>query len=157
LFGDKNVYSMRLRYFDDQRTYVKIDGIEGDWELTVLEGPYGPVDKYDLYIGGVVKVFGRHLTIASANASICHGIELRARKMKKQMAFMQERIENLGAVPIIRREPPTVMRHIQRSAKAEGHVDTRKLLIDVTKLAEQLCDLGLTHVVKEMGLIKVPR
>jgi len=149
LMGDTNSYGLRIRYFEDQRTMVKLDGVDGEWLLTTLDGPYGPVNKFDLFVGAKVRIFGRHLTITSASASVCHDITVRAKKMEKMIKVMQTRVESVGAVPIIRRAVPTAVRHIVRSAKAEGHENLRKLLIDCTKLAEQLCDLGLSHSIKD--------
>jgi hypothetical protein len=151
LFGECNSYGLRIRYFDDQRTMVKIDGVDGEWILTQLDGQYGPVNKYDLFVGGKVRIFGRWLTITSASASVCHGITVEAKRMEKMIAAMQGRIEGVGAVPIIRRSVPTTVRHIVRSAQPEGHENLRKILIDCTKLSEQMCSLGLAHVVKDFG------
>ena len=151
LFGDCNSYGLRIRHFDDQRTMVKIDGVDGEWTLTKLEGQYGPVDKYDLFVGGKVKVFGRWLTITSASASVCHGITVEAKRIAKMIAIMQSKVESVGSVPIIRRSVPTQVRHIVRSAQPEGHENLRKLLIDATKLSEQLCNLGLSHTVKDFS------
>ena len=143
LMGDIQAYGLRVRYYENQNTLIKMDGIEGEWISTVLEGPYGPVNEYDLYIGAKIKIFGRHLTISSASASVCHKIEVKAKKMEKRIKNMQTRIENVGVVPILRREAPTTTRHITRGGKAEGHANLRKLMIDVTKLAEQMQELGL--------------
>ena len=75
LFGIQ-AYGMIIRFFTDGSTQVKFDGVDAEWIFTVLDGPYGPVDKYDLFIGAKVKVFGRHLTISSANVSVCHEIDM---------------------------------------------------------------------------------
>ena len=152
--GGIKSYGLRIRYFADQRTMIKIDGISGQWEATTLDGAYGPVNEYDLFIGAKIKVFGRHLTITSANASVCHEIEEKAQKLKKQISFMQNSIENVGAVPILRRAAPVQMRHVTRGAKAEGHVNLRKLANDVSKLSEQMYNLGLDEVVKAMTVSK---
>ena len=55
LHGNINSYGLILRYFEDQSTQIKFDGVEGEWLLTALEGPYGPMDRYDLFIGAKVK------------------------------------------------------------------------------------------------------
>ena len=150
--GGTQSYGLKIRYFDDQKTLIKIDGVSGEWIATTLEGPYGPVNEYDLFVGAKIRVFGRHLTITSANASVCHDIEVKAQKLKKRISFMQNRIENVGAVPILQREAPVQMRHVTRGAKAEGHANLRKLYIDVSKLTEQMYDLGLSDVVKAMTM-----
>ena len=150
LMGETNSYGLRLRYYNDGKTGVKIDGVEGEWTMTQMDGQYGPIDRYDLFVGGKVKVFGRWLTITSASASVCHGITVKAKRMKKMIAKMQERVEGLGSVPIVRRSVPSTTRHIVRSAQPEGHENLRKLLIDVTKLSEQLCDLGMASAVKSI-------
>lgn len=89
-------------------TQIIFDGVDGEWLFTVLEGPYGPIDRYDLFIGAKIKIFGRHLTISSANASVCHWIDQQGRKLEKKITWIQEKIEKVGAVPIIRREAPKV-------------------------------------------------
>jgi hypothetical protein len=58
---------MIIRYFEDERTLVRFDGVEGDWQYSVLEGLYGPVTLLDLFIGSKVKIFGRSLAITTAS------------------------------------------------------------------------------------------
>lgn len=138
---------MIIRCYDDMSTQIKFDGVEGEWLFTTLEGPYGPVDRYDLFIGAKIKVFGRHLTISSANATVCHWIDQQSKKLEHKIKWLQEKIEKVGSVPIIRRDAPKVMRHITRSEKAAGYQNLRKLKIDLAKLGEQLSELGLSHLV----------
>ena len=93
-----------------------------------------------------MRIFGRHLTITSADSSVCHGIEKKAEKLTKKIAWLQEKIEKIGAVPLIRRQAPVVTRNIVREANSSGHSNLRKLKNDVSKLSEQLLDLGLSHL-----------
>lgn len=52
LFGEKQSFGLTIRYYDeDGRTIVKFDGLDGGWHLTTLEGPYGPLDRNDLFLG----------------------------------------------------------------------------------------------------------
>ncbi len=147
LFGTSS-HEVIIRYFlQDGSTRVKFEGVTGEWLLTVLEGPYGPVDRYDLFIGAKIKLFGRSLTIAAANASVCHWIDVRGKELKKLVMWFQNKIETVGAIPVIRRIAPTVTRYIVRSNKAEGHQNLRKLKIDIAKLGEQLADLGLGYLI----------
>jgi hypothetical protein len=149
LMGEINCYGLTIRFFEDQQTMVRIDGIDGQWLFSALEGPHGPLTRYDLFIGAKVTVFGRHLTISSANASVCHWIEVEARKLEKRIAWLQSKIEEGGDTPCVRREPPKTIRHIQRSAQPEGHSNLRKLCIDKSKLQNQLCDMGLGHLLNK--------
>ena len=93
-----------------------------------------------------MRIFGRHLTITSADASVCRWIEKKGEKLTKKVAWLQEKIEKVGAVPIIRREAPVMTRNIVRATNSAGHQNLRKLKNDIGKLSEQLVDLGLSHL-----------
>lgn len=143
-------YGLLMRYFlDNGNTLVKFDGIEGEWQLGELEGPFGPADRNDLFIGGKVKLFGRSLTISTANASVCHLIDIEGKRLQNMIKWLQTKIETVGAVPVIRREVPTMTRHIQRNSKAEGHQNLRKLKTKIARLGEQLAHLGLSYLLVE--------
>ena len=92
-----------------------------------------------------MKLFGRHLTISSANTSTCHWIENEGKKLEKKIKWLQEKIETLGTTPVIKRITPGVVRDISRSANAAGHTNLRKLKVNVSKLGNQLAELGLSH------------
>jgi hypothetical protein len=52
LYGEKQSFGLTIRYYDeDGRTIVKFDGLDGGWHLTTLDGPYGPLDRNDLFLG----------------------------------------------------------------------------------------------------------
>ena len=146
-FFGTNSYGLVIRYLlESGISLVKFDGIEGEWKLSVIEGPHGPLDRNDLFIGGRLKLFGRSLTISTANASACHWIDVEGKRLQNTIKWLQTKIENVGAIPIIRREVPAMTRHIQRSSKAEGHQNLRKLKIEIAKLGEQLAHLGLSRL-----------
>ena len=94
-------------------------------------------------------MFGRYLTISTANATVCHWIDVEGKRLQNSIKWLQTKIENVGAVPVIRREIPTMSRHIQRSSRAEGHQNLRKFKTQIAKLGEQLCHLGLSHLLAE--------
>ena len=152
LFGIKS-FGLVIRYFEDNgNILVKFDGIEGEWRLSALEGPYGPIDRNDLFVGGKIQLFGRSLTISAANASVCHWIDVEGKRLQNMIKWLQTKIETVGAVPIIRREAPTMTSNIQRSSKAEGHQNLRKLKAEIAKLGEQLAYLGLSHLLLEQRI-----
>ena len=152
-FLGMNSYGLVIRYFlESGIALVKFDGIEGEWKLSVIEGPHGPLDRNDLFIGGRVKLFGRSLTITTANASVCHWIDVEGKRLQNKIKWLQTKIENVGAIPIIRREFPTMTRHIQRSSKAEGHQNLRKMKTEIAKLGEQLAHLGLSRLLFDEGI-----
>jgi len=114
-------YCVLVRYFEeDQHVEIKFDGIEGEWAFTFLSGPYGPVERCDLFIGAQLTLFGRRLSISSANASVCLSIDHDAKKLKFRRAWLQQKIECIGAIPVVRRDPPSVTRHILRESKGAG-------------------------------------
>ena len=139
-------YCVLVRFFDDDHhVEIKFDGIDGEWAFSFLNGPYGPVERCDLFIGAQLTLFGRRLSISSANASVCLAIDQEAKKLKFRRAWLQQKIECIGAIPVVRRDPPTVTRHILRESKGAGRANLRQLLVEITKLEEQLAELGLTH------------
>lgn len=147
--GNVLPYGVLIRYFEfDSHVEISFDGMDGAWAYSYLESMYGPVDRYDLFLGGHVKLFGRNLTIFSANSEVCHWIDNEGNEMKKYIEWLQDKIECVGVVPVIKKCPPIPIRHVNRSCEASGRVNLRKLQIDVAKLREQICDLGLAHVLK---------
>lgn len=150
LFGDTNSYGLTIRYnIEDGSSIIKFDGVDAKWYMNALEGAYGPVERWDLFIGAKVKIFGRHLTITSANASVCHWNDVQAKKLQKKQEWLRQKIESVGAVPIVRRQVPVCIKHIVRASKAEGRTDLRRLFNENTKLYEQLVKLGLGHVLEK--------
>ena len=106
------------------------------------------------------------MTIVSTSASTCNWIDHEADKLRNKIDWLQQKVENVGAVPVVKRcivhiyydkilygdysvyyfrHVHSVIRNISR-ASASGQANLRKLLNDVTKLGEQLCDLGLSHI-----------
>jgi hypothetical protein len=148
LMGETNSYGLVIRYYPDGQTVIKFDGVEGIWHLSQLMGPYGPVDRCDLFVGAKVTVFGRHLSIASTGASTCRWIEEEGLRLSKQQEWLQQRVESVGAVPCVQREPPKgPLQHQGRSGKPAGSDNLRMLTVNNAKLAEQLAQLGMAHCV----------
>ena len=86
--GDTLRYNLFLRYFNhDGHFEIKFDTIVGVWAYSYLEGSYGPISKYDLFIGAKIKLFGRSLTIQNASASFCKWIDDMAIQMKERRLF----------------------------------------------------------------------
>lgn len=155
LFGDINSYGLTIRYnIEDGSSVVKFDGVDAKWYMNVLEGPYGPIERWDLFIGAKVRIFGRHLSITSANASVCHWNDVQAKKLMKKQEWLRQKIESVGAVPVVRRQVPVSIKNIVRASKAEGRTDLRRLFNENTKLYEQLTKLGLAGTITEKTLEK---
>lgn len=148
LFGDTNSYGLTLRYFEDGSTEIKFDGVEGMWVATQLEGHYGPIERIDLFVGAKIKVFGRHLSINSTGATATRWIEDEGRRLMKQQNWLQERVESVGKVPVVRRPPPVgPLQFSGRSSKPAGSDNLRMIFMENAKLHEQLATLGMGHCV----------
>jgi len=145
--GNLKSFGVLIRYFDiDKHVEIKFDGIEGEWTYSYLEGDYGPVDRFDLYLGARVKLFGRSLSITSASPQVIEWIDNEAKIMENKRAWLQEKIESLGAVPVVRRKPPQIVRNILRGVITGGRANLRALRSDIFKLEDQMVNLGLQHL-----------
>lgn len=148
LFGNPRVFGMTIRFFDsDHSSIIKFEEVDGEWRYSLLESPYGPVDRYDLFLGSQIKVFGRHMSISSTSGSTCEWIEKEGARLRKRISDLQQRLESLGAVPCVMRAPPEVIRNMSRRATKPGSVNLRRLKIEMLKLQEQLVDLGVAHMI----------
>lgn len=146
LFGETNSYGLTLRYYEDGSTDIKFDGVDGMWVATQLEGHYGPIEKIDLFVGAKIKIFGRHLSINSTGASTTHWIEEEGKRLMKQQNWLQERVESVGKVPVVRRPPPIgPLSFSGRSNKPAGGDNLRMITVNNGKLLEQLATLGMSH------------
>lgn len=149
LKGNIMSYGITLKYFvEDKHFELVFDGVDATWKYSKLDGKYGPVDKYDLFIGSQISLFGRHLSISSTNSDICRMIDNMEKKMKKKRAYLQEKIEMLGVIPVVKRVTQDRVRNITRSSSKTGHGNLRQLQNEVLKLSEQMGDLGLAHLIK---------
>jgi len=149
LKGNILSYGITLKYFiEDQHFELVFDGVDATWKYSKLDGKYGPVDKYDLFIGSKITLFGRHLSISSTNCDICRLIDNTESKLKKKRAYLQEKIETLGVTPVVRRATQERVRNITRSSSKTGHGNLRQLRNEILKLSEQMGDLGLAHLLK---------
>jgi len=142
LFGNVNSYGLTLRYFEDGTTEVRFDGLDGQWVFSQLEGTHGPIERYDLFVGAKIRVFGRHLTISSTSASTCQWIDDEGKRLLKRQDFLQQKIESVGAVPVVRRnEPIGIKCHFAK--RPSGGADLRRIYMENAKLTEQLAGLGM--------------
>lgn len=146
-FGQMSMYGLTLRFdLSNGTTSVRFDGVaNSDWTFTALKGPYGALEPHDLYVGAKVQVFGRHLTISTANSAAVRWIEREAKRLNNLQAKFRKRIESVGQKPIVIAPKPEVVRHVERENKKAGQINMRKLLTDVSKLGEQLANLGLAE------------
>jgi hypothetical protein len=143
IFGKVTLYGLTIRFLENGDTLLKFDGIDGEWTFTSLKGPYGCLEMYDLYIGAKINVFGRHLTISSANAAACHWIQSEQARLEKQQDEFRKKIELLGEVPCVKKKLTNTIRHITRNEKTAGQTNLRQILKDNARLGEQLANLGL--------------
>eukprot|EP01037_Dinobryon_pediforme_P033624 gene33624-39142_t len=125
---------------------VKLDGIDAEWIYSSLLGPSGPLERCDLFIGAKVKVFGRHLTISSASLAAVQWIEKEADKIEKKTEDYRNRILSMGVTPCVKKMPPSTIRNITRSTRITGQRDLRVLRNSLSKLGEQLANLGFCDI-----------
>lgn len=145
LFGKVSLYGLTFRYYEEShKTLIRFDGLVGEWVYSILQGPYGPLELIDFFIGAKIKVFGRTVTISSASGSAVRWIEAQRKNLEKQQERFREKIMAVGQVPCVKPKDKGVVRNITRGAGTEpGHTDLRKLLQQNAKLGEQLVSLGL--------------
>mmetsp|Transcript_34159 Transcript_34159/g.49646 ORF Transcript_34159/g.49646 Transcript_34159/m.49646 type:complete len:130 (+) Transcript_34159:349-738(+) len=125
---------------------VKFDGIEAEWVYSNLQGPVGPIEQRDLYVGAKVTVFGRHLTISSASYSAIQWIDKETIKLEKTLEEYRNKIMSMGVTPCIKRNAPQTIRNISRSSKTQGQRDLKLLRNEMARLGEQLANLGFAHL-----------
>jgi hypothetical protein len=146
LFGKVSLYGLTFRYYEESRkTLIRFVGLVGEWVYSAIQGPYGPLEHIDFFIGAKIKVFGRQVTISSASASAIKWIEAQKKKLEKQQDRFREKIMAVGQVPCIKARQAEIVRHITRGEGnvPAGHTDLRKMLQANAKLGEQLVSLGL--------------
>lgn len=141
-------YGLSIRFFlNDEHVEIRFDGIDGEWVYSYIEGPYGPVTRHDLFVGATVRLFGRNITIKSCTSTAGDWIIKTGAEMRQRIEWLQSKIENVGANPIIRRNAPSVIRDVVREVKL-GRDDLRRLQRQIDRLGEQLVDLGLSHLLE---------
>ena len=146
--GSNRFYNAVLRYYHDScKCTIKFDGIDAVWRYATLEGEFGPLNRYDLYIGAQIQLFGRHLTIMTSTAVVCRWIDEEASFLEMQRLWLQEKISASGNQPIIKKEPQFQIQHVERITKTTGTKNLRRIFTQVCKLKEQLVDLGLGHFI----------
>mmetsp|Transcript_10870 Transcript_10870/g.16555 ORF Transcript_10870/g.16555 Transcript_10870/m.16555 type:complete len:242 (+) Transcript_10870:62-787(+) len=151
LNGNVLSYGMNLCYFPgDKHFEITFDGVHASWVFSKIDGPYGPLDEDDLFLGAKVKVFDRHLTISTANAHICHMIDRKEKLLKKRRAWLQEKIETIGAIPVVKRNVQSAIKHISRADQKPGTANLRRLQNEISRLTEQMGELGLSHMISRM-------
>jgi hypothetical protein len=146
LFGNVNSYGLTIRYYEDGESVIKFDGLDGKWHFSQLEGPYGPVDRYDLFVGAKIRVFGRHLTISATSASTCQWIDEEGKRLMKKQDWLQSKIESVGSTPVVRRNPRIGEKCDFMKKANSGNADLRRIGNENTKLQEQLAQLGMARI-----------
>jgi hypothetical protein len=141
--GKVSLYGLTVRFYEDNSTLIKFDGIDGEWVYSALQGTHGPITHHDLFIGARLVIFGRHLTVSSANAASIRWSEKEFKRLNQQQEAFRKRILSVGHIPCSRLKEPDTVRHITRNEKSAANHDLRKVLIETGKLGEQLVALGL--------------
>lgn len=148
-FGQTSMYGLSLKFNPvDGSCLIKFDGIlDGQWSYTSMKGPYGPIEMHDLTVGSTIEVFGRRLTISSANSTAVKWINREAKRLNKIQDEFRRKIESVGQKPCIpaKAESGTVQ-HITRDNKVSGHINLRKILNENARLGEQISHLGMAQV-----------
>jgi hypothetical protein len=150
LFGDRQCFGLTIMYsVEDQKILVNFDGVDGaNWQYSTLDGPYGPVDRHDLFVGSRVKLLGRTLTISSASTLAMRWIDKEYKKLLRQQEFLITKVESVGAKACVKRQLPEVVLDITRDFKGTGgRCDLRKVVNENARLGEQLAGLGLGHFI----------
>ena len=150
LFGDRQCFGLTIMYsVEDQKILVNFDGVDGaNWQYSTLDGPYGPINRHDLFVGSRVKLLGRTLTISSASTLAMRWIDKEYQKLLRQQEFLVAKVESVGAKSCVRRQMPEVVLEITRDIKGTGgRCDLRKVVNENARLGEQLAGLGLGHVI----------
>lgn len=147
LFEDKNIFGLTIRFIiNDERTIVRLDGQNTDWDYVVLEGPYGPATRHDLFIGSKIKVYGRNLIIRAANREACQWIDKEYKRMVKQQDSMQMRIEKCGLIPVVQRVyAPPILINTRGGPGSGGRCDLTRMRRDISRLGEQLVNIGMAQ------------
>ena len=123
-----------------------MDGSDTSWQQSVILTKYGVADRDDFFVGSKIIVFGRHLTICSCPFEICREIEGRGDKLREKQAWLQSKIESVLAVPVVPRKELDYSRMKMRHTHT-GKSNLRQLVRENNRLTEQLCNLGLSHLV----------
>lgn len=152
VFGKVSLYGLTIRYMDadredpesESKTMIKFDGLDGEWTFSALQGPSGPIDKHDLFVGAKVTVFGRHLTISTVNVEAARWIEREGKRLVTQQERFRSLIESVGQKPIVPRKQVELVRNITRGGDTTGKANLKKLLNENARLGEQISSLGIT-------------
>lgn len=148
IFGHTSIYGLTLRFNpDDGSTLVKFDGVrEGEWTFTSLQGPCGVLEMHDLFIGAKIEVFGRHLTISTANGPAARWIHSESKRLMKMQNAFRARIESVGHKPVVPKPEIQAVKNIMRDTKTSSMANLRKMSMDCAKLGEQVAQLGLAQM-----------
>lgn len=145
LFEDKSIFGLTIRFLINSAcTIVRLDGQNSEWEFVVLEGPYGPTTKHDLFIGSKIKVYGRNVIIRAANREACQWIEKEYKRLVKQQDTMQMRIEKCGLIPVVQRVyAPPLLINARGGHGLGGRCDLSRIRRENSRLGEQLVNIGM--------------
>lgn len=144
LIDDKGVFGLTIRYqHQDQLLFVRFDGTDYNWSPALMECCYGPITRYDLFVGSKIKVNGRNFVIISASCEACQSIEESYKELSRDQEVMCSRILKFGMLPVVRRADAS-----RGSAAMEdssgGRRDLRRIYRENARLKEQLLSAGIS-------------
>lgn len=144
LLDDRGVFGLTIRYqHQDQLLFVRFDGTDHNWSPAQLECCYGPITRYDLFVGSKIKVNGRNFVITSASCEACQWIEESYKELSRDQEVMCSRIRKFGMLPVVRRADA-----LRGSAAVKdssgGRRDLRRLYRENARLKEQLLSAGIS-------------
>lgn len=152
LFGDTSAFGLTIRFFPgDGRALVRLDGEGRRWEPAAVTTRHGAAERWDMFVGSKVVVFGRTLSIGSSSFEVCREIERLGDRLRARQSWLRSRVEAVGGVPVVRGPglEPLVLDFRHTSS---GRSNLRKLATENNRLAEQLCALGMGHLLAQRSL-----
>jgi hypothetical protein len=144
LLDDKGVFELTIRYqHQDQLLFVRFDGTDNNWSPALLECCYGPITRYDLFVGSKIKLSGRNFVITSASCEACHWIEESYKELSRDQEVMCSRILKFGILPVVRRADASKGSAAMKDSSG-GRRDLRRICRENARLKEQLLSAGIS-------------
>lgn len=151
--GKMKTNTLTLRFYQDQSVDITIEGINNTWQLSHLSGLYGSLNRYDLFMGSSVRIFGRNMTISTVvQVWIMDEIQQAGMFLLRKQAWIIDKIEKVGKTPLVKAyklQNPEITH--KKTSHTIAHVNLRKIYQENMKLCDQLHQLGLNHLVIEVN------
>ena len=148
LFGTVSSFGLSIKVYKNGDILIKFDNVDGQWRKGMIDTKYGPADRNDFFIGSKILVFKRHLTICSCPYEVCRETEALGDALRERQAWLRSKIESVRAVPVVPLRKSNLIIENQMRLTSSGKSNLRLLTIENNKLVEQLCSLGMAHLVQ---------